>query len=397
MAAFEEEILNILGKEPGLKGREIAQRLGIEKALANSSLFKMRAKRLISQDSSYRWALKKVDDQPAAPRNDALDTPLAKLCRYYLQCLSLDDEGGVSLFAESRYSPEFIEIPALPDFDPEEHPITSYPGVSNLLGQLRNSPTRKVPMLGYPVRLKFQKARSGWEGFNYGGVNYGCGYGGHGYGGGRWDGGHFSYNTAVNNVNVTNIHNTYVDRTTINNVTNNTRNVSYNGGNGGIQAQPTAQERQFAHQQRIQPTATQVAHVQAAGRDRSQLASVNGGKPATLAAPRPEAYKKVAQQHAAAHPFTPQDRVKTEQAASATHLSHAASNQTVKTQEPNRLAGENVNKESLPAATHNAASEPHMNTASASHMHPQTAPHPHPQVSTKPQPRPDKSDKPRDH
>ena len=165
MVPFEQEILALLGREPGLKGREIAQRLGTDKAVANSSLFKLRTKQIVHQDSAYRWKLKNASDASAPPVTDALDTPLAKLCRYYLQCLSLNDEGGVSLFAESRYSPEFVELPTLPEFDQEERPITSHLGVSNLLSQLRNSPGRKVAMMGYPVRLRFQKAKSGWEGY----------------------------------------------------------------------------------------------------------------------------------------------------------------------------------------------------------------------------------------
>ena len=86
----------------------------------------------------------------------------------------------------------------------------------------------------------------------YGGNNYGYGYGGHGYGGGRWQGGHFSYNTAVNNVSSAHVQSTYADRTAMNNKTS---KVSYNGGKGGVQVQPTAQERQFANARRTQ-TAT---------------------------------------------------------------------------------------------------------------------------------------------
>src|SRR5262249_35718224 len=66
----------------------------------------------------------------------------------------------------------------------------------------------------------------------YGGVDYGFGYFGHGYEGGRWERGHFFYNRTVSNVNVTVIHNTY--NTTI--VNRNVTRVSYNGGNGGINA-----------------------------------------------------------------------------------------------------------------------------------------------------------------
>ena len=73
----------------------------------------------------------------------------------------------------------------------------------------------------------------------YGGINYGFGYFGVGFAGGRWDNGHFFYNRAVSNVNVTIIHNVYnttVSETTVN-------HVSYNGGEGGITARPTAGRR----------------------------------------------------------------------------------------------------------------------------------------------------------
>ncbi len=100
----------------------------------------------------------------------------------------------------------------------------------------------------------------------YGGVNYGFGYVGVGYLGGRWEGGHFAYNRTVNNVNVTVIHNTYNTRIT-NNYNNSTR-VSYNGGNGGVRAQETAQERQATREQHIQATSVQAQHEHAARSDR---------------------------------------------------------------------------------------------------------------------------------
>ena len=121
----------------------------------------------------------------------------------------------------------------------------------------------------------------------YGGINYGYGYTGEGYQGGRWDNGQFAYNRAVNNVNVTNIHNTY-NTTVINNTTVN--RVSYNGGNGGITARPTAQEETAAHEKHIAPVAAQTQHVQAARANPQQRASVNQGKPAIAATPKPGAF-----------------------------------------------------------------------------------------------------------
>src|ERR1700722_9382071 len=116
----------------------------------------------------------------------------------------------------------------------------------------------------------------------YGGVNYGFGYVGVGFFGGGWQGGHYSYNTAVTQVNTTVIHNTY--NTTV--VNNNSSRTSFNGP-GGVTARPTAQETAAAREPHTQPTANQVSHQNAASADRGQLATVNHGTPATMAAARP--------------------------------------------------------------------------------------------------------------
>jgi hypothetical protein len=125
----------------------------------------------------------------------------------------------------------------------------------------------------------------------YGGIVYGYGYSGEGYEGGRWDNGRFYYNRSVNNVNVTNIHNTY-NTTVINNTTNTTVNrVSYNGGEGGINARPTPAQEAAAHEKHVPPVAVQTQHVQAARANKELHASVNQGKPPVAATPKPGAFK----------------------------------------------------------------------------------------------------------
>ena len=119
----------------------------------------------------------------------------------------------------------------------------------------------------------------------YGGVNYGYGYGGEGFYGGRWEGNRFAYNAAVLHVDRTVVHNTYIDNTVIHNTTVINR-TSFNGP-GGIQARPTRPEQQAMHEQHIQPTAAQVSHVQFAGTNRANFASVNGGRPTNAAVSRP--------------------------------------------------------------------------------------------------------------
>jgi len=122
----------------------------------------------------------------------------------------------------------------------------------------------------------------------YGGINYGFGYFGNGYEGGRWDHGRFFYNRTVNNVNVTNIHNVY-NTTVINNTTVN--RVSYNGGNGGITAQPTPQQEAAARERHIPPVAAQTQHMDAARSNPELRATVNRGKPPIAATPTPTAFQ----------------------------------------------------------------------------------------------------------
>jgi WXXGXW repeat (2 copies) len=122
----------------------------------------------------------------------------------------------------------------------------------------------------------------------YGGINYGFGYFGDGFEGGRWDNGHFFYNRSVNNVNVTVVHNVY-NTTVIHNTTVN--RVSYNGGNGGVEARPTPEQERFSNERHIEPVAVQKQHMEAARNDPQQRASENHGKPAVAATARPGEFK----------------------------------------------------------------------------------------------------------
>lgn len=117
----------------------------------------------------------------------------------------------------------------------------------------------------------------------YGGINYGFGYFGTGFVGGRWDGGHFFYNTAVWHVNNTIIHNVYNERVTV----NNNNHVSYNGGNGGVEAHATPQQEEAERGRHIPPVAAQTRHVQEARGNRELRASVNQGRPSIAATEKP--------------------------------------------------------------------------------------------------------------
>ena len=142
----------------------------------------------------------------------------------------------------------------------------------------------------------------------YGGISYGFGYFGTGFEGGRWDNGHFFYNRSVTNVNVTNIHNVY--NTTVVHNTTVVNRVSYNGGNGGVEARPTQQEEAAARERHEAPVAAQTEQVQAARHNRELRASVNQGKPPVAATARPGDFKgrEVVQAKAAGAPYHPPER-----------------------------------------------------------------------------------------
>jgi len=142
----------------------------------------------------------------------------------------------------------------------------------------------------------------------YGGVNYGFGYHGIGFCGGEWRGGVFAYNRAVANFGGVHVTNVYEDRTIVErNTIVNVNHVSYNGGSG-ISARPMPMEMQAEHENHFQPTSHQLEHQNFAAQDRSQLAAVNHGRPATMASANVNSYHQVAQQHFHSQPISAADR-----------------------------------------------------------------------------------------
>lgn len=131
----------------------------------------------------------------------------------------------------------------------------------------------------------------------YGGVNYGYGYGGRGYEGGYWDRGRLYYNRAVVNVGSTRIDNVY-NRTVVNNVT--AGRASFNGGNGGVRAQPTGAELSAQRDHHIAVTPMQREQEQAARTSPELRATANHGNPPIAATPRAGNFTNpVPAQHAA--------------------------------------------------------------------------------------------------
>jgi hypothetical protein len=99
----------LLKRESGLNARNIIAQLGVDKSVENSALYRLKSKRLARQNSAYRWFPSDRNQEQARVPQEVADTQLTKLCRYFLHCLSLDEEGGVSVFAQSRFAPDYIK------------------------------------------------------------------------------------------------------------------------------------------------------------------------------------------------------------------------------------------------------------------------------------------------
>jgi len=118
-------ILELLASSPQLKTRDIAARLGVDRGLVSSLLYGPLSER-VSQDRQYRWSIKSNSSARTSVTTAAAERqgPLARLCRYYLECISRDSEIEVSEFARSEFAVKYCEIPKLP-FANTDDPLSS--------------------------------------------------------------------------------------------------------------------------------------------------------------------------------------------------------------------------------------------------------------------------------
>ena len=204
------------------------------------------------------------------------------------------EEAGAEAIAETNQAP-----PPLPEYDQPAAPDPNYlwtPGYWNyasagyywvpgvwvappFYGALWTPPFWGF----YGGRYLFHRGYWGPHIGFYGGINYGFGYIGTGYYGGYWRGHDFFYNRAVSNVNVANIHNVYSRTVVYDNHTYGPRpenRVSFNGGQGGLNARPSSSETAAMHEAHYAPVAAQRDNRVAAASSRGQFFRADAGHPA---------------------------------------------------------------------------------------------------------------------
>ena len=119
-ADINQQITELLEEKPGLKAREIATHLDVDKKLVNSALYGHLKSKCV-QDEKYCWySIKNAPTESNDKKTVIPKTALSNLSRYYLACLGQDDEGGVSVFADSKYDLDYVELGSLPNSNSEQ-------------------------------------------------------------------------------------------------------------------------------------------------------------------------------------------------------------------------------------------------------------------------------------
>lgn len=160
---LNEKVSLILTENPGLRAGEIAEKLNIDRKQINSFLYKSPKDKYI-QDEKYCWYLAQDVPVQRSDKKNISENALSRLCKYYLSCLSQDNENGISVFADSKFGLDYIELEKL-SLDGGEHVLLSNEG-QGLLGKIRKDRSRLEMYLGYPTALKKVKSnKNSWEGF----------------------------------------------------------------------------------------------------------------------------------------------------------------------------------------------------------------------------------------
>jgi very-short-patch-repair endonuclease len=157
------QILEMLATGGGLKASHIAKQLDVDRKLVNAALYGS-LKGQVLQDKSYCWHLASaVKSSSKTPTTSAVTsvTVLSKICRYYLECLSFDNEQGVSTFADGQYDVDYAELQKLPLDEDSSTSVFTAPEVNKLIERMKRERFKKTLYLGYPTSIHSFTARSG--------------------------------------------------------------------------------------------------------------------------------------------------------------------------------------------------------------------------------------------
>lgn len=164
-ATLDSKIIEALKARPGQKAADLARSLGVDRSQVNSMLYGALRGRCV-QDAQYRWTLVEQAATGTDPQQPEIpNTPLGRLCRYYLACVGHDDEGGVSVFAKDNFNNhDYADVGFLPGSDSTN--VFHSEGAQRLIGKMRQDRSRLAMYFGFPVAMaKRTSRRSNWVGY----------------------------------------------------------------------------------------------------------------------------------------------------------------------------------------------------------------------------------------
>lgn len=144
---MEQRILAVLRSNPsGLTAKGIANLLGADRTRVNQILYGS-LKNQCFVDSSYVWHLTSQSPVTAVENQTetiSADLQLSKVCKYYLNCLSLDYTNKISAFKDSDFTLDYVEINSVDVESLNDEEAISFMQKTAQLGN-------KVMYIGYPT------------------------------------------------------------------------------------------------------------------------------------------------------------------------------------------------------------------------------------------------------
>lgn len=156
-----EKIFEHIRKNGPSKAIQIATALGVDRSAVNRTLFgQLRGK--VKQSKNYTWSLSETGSKARENTSENARNSYSSLFRYYLDCLSQDDDSGTEVFAESKYDLDYVELEQWP-LEGGQLDLGSE-GLRKLIGRQKREVRKKALWLGYPVLIRQVRSRNGWEG-----------------------------------------------------------------------------------------------------------------------------------------------------------------------------------------------------------------------------------------
>lgn len=149
MKEFSKKVLEIIKMNNGIKATEIAKILDCERSEVNSVLYTAsELKNLCWQDSKYLWYSNEIKKENISGNSDlnAFDEKLNDICKYYLNCLSVEQNTGIYTFLSSKFAPLYIEVDGINKEDLYTEEVSNYLLKHNRMKKSAN-------FLGYPILI----------------------------------------------------------------------------------------------------------------------------------------------------------------------------------------------------------------------------------------------------